>query len=83
MFPRIDIPGLAVGILRKMERHDVIHSTIDVVKGLVGTCVSLLFYIDCGRTGVDTKEQQKTLRSINCPYPFPVGHPSNQHHLLF
>jgi hypothetical protein len=45
MFPGIDIQGLAVGILRKMERHGGKHGTVDVTKRLVGTCLLSVLYV--------------------------------------
>ena len=75
MFPGIDIAGLAVGILRKMGRQGGLHGTVDVAKGLVGTCLLSIFYVLLpDALGVHWKEQFETLQSVKCRYPFPVGH---------
>src|SRR5271157_5106119 len=80
MFPEIDIQGLAVGILRKMERHGGKHGTVDVTKGLVGICfLSILHELLLDAPG-DAKEQFEILHSIRCRYPFPAGHRLNQHY---
>jgi len=47
MFPGIDIQGLAVGILRKMEKHGGKHGTVDVTKGLVGICFLSILSVMC------------------------------------
>ena len=74
MFPGIDIAGLAVGILRKMGRQGGLHGTVDVAKGLVGTCLLSIFYVLLpDALGVHWKEQFETLQSVKCRYPFPVG----------
>jgi|SRR5271166_5300669 len=81
MFPGIDIAGLAVGILSKMGRQGGKHGTVDVAKGLVGTCLlSILYVLLLDALGVHGKEQFETLQSIKCRYLFPVGHRLNQHH---
>ena len=82
MFPGIDIQGLAIGILRKMERHGGKHGTVDVAKGLVGICLlAILYVLLLDDLEVHAKEQFETLQSIKCRYPFPVGHQLNQQSL--
>jgi hypothetical protein len=82
MFPRIDILGLAIGILRKIERiwwhrwHGRCRQRACRNLSLVDT-----IYAASRRPGAHAKEKYEIHHSIMCRYPFPVGHRLNQQSL--